>query len=280
MENEFKPVCSSSKVSATSVNTNESFEVKPPTSPFINSNQVEKIHPCFFQGLIVRVNIANEQLSSLISNSLSKLGSKVITNTSQNPDAVIIDNSQDQSYDSIEKKLTQFIRYARGTKVPKIIPLSKIPWVLSSSPFQHLFKLDLDVVGKSIQRKENININAKTGKSKDNIVISDANHKYKPVFGRFKELSLDFKPVPKNYLYSPFTPVPDDPDELQEMIEKPRRANHQTNSNPNEPGYCAICNKNYINGSEHRSSIMHIDKVVNSNIFSMFDIMISQINKL
>ncbi|OHT07672.1 hypothetical protein TRFO_24091 [Tritrichomonas foetus] len=265
----------------------ELSEIRTPTSPKPSSlcnstksnSKIMPIHPFFFKDLNVKVFVQNNVAGALISKNLQILGAKIISSPSQIPDVIIVDQCPEVLKGNDYEKKTARYGYSRMTKIPKIISCSQIPWIFGNTvqTFNEFGNIiNFHQIQPKVAPKNSVS-------DSNNIIISDAHHKFRPIQGHFRVSNLDLKAVPKHYLFSPYTPVPENPQEFIELTEKHRKMAQRRpfdDPNPWAPGYCEICNKNFTDAGEHRRSQMHREKVQQPDLFVALDAMIKEINFL
>lgn len=249
------------------------------------SNLIAPIHPFFFHDLNVKIAISNPELKSKVQTILQRLGSKIIQSSSQIPDAIIIEETPSDARlktQQMEKRIShRYTGYSRVTKMPKLISYEQLPG-LSFDSTPPVTSNDNPQVEVSLTPSMH---------NKEFIEILDLHGKYRPISGYVKQTQLDFTETPKCYFFSPFTKVPDDPEEYVEQVNQERKKKmekiNQLNENEiniinekSKKGYCAICNKNFVNAAEHRCSHSHVSNSNSPVIFQTLDNLSKTINFL
>jgi hypothetical protein len=198
---------------------------------------VTLFHPRVFRGLSVRLLIKKHD-AGLAAERLELIGAKVLRRPSQQIADVIVTD--------------QPTAHAKSN----IVSVQQVPWVFWTETR----------LGAVLDRA-----------SPNEIVVADANRKYRPVHQTMTDIPrLHLGAVPRGYGVSPFYPIVD----RQREQPAPPKEPLDFAASPPDKAHCEICLINFADAAEHRRSKEHQRRIAAPNYFSEIDAVILQVAQL
>lgn len=266
------------QVSFGTYQNNETYNISPPQSPILEDDHLIKksalkqptiednswnspiLHPQFFSGLNVVVSIENTRKKGLVESMLTVTGAQIVQEYQKEPEVIITGTLKKD-----DNKFTAILDLVKGKQQnkPKIVLPQQIPWALVKT--QKLSDVDSISCPK--------------------IVLADLKNYSRPNFMIVKEYpKICFFATPsKDYILSPFVKMSSNYN--PKLLFLSNCVNNRTNKcplydGPPNNGYCEICGVFFQNAKEHRSSPLHISKIMAPNTFAMLDALSKKFNLL
>ncbi|KAH0790634.1 hypothetical protein GPJ56_005489 [Histomonas meleagridis] len=205
-----------------------------------------------FKDSSVYVSIEDEEEKQTVRDSLTKAGAKIVDNVPDFADYIISTKRmpirQSPARNSVGTRNLKSI-FQRIPQQRNIL-LEQIPWATTKS-----ITTDLAIPINLTDDEES----SSDDSSNLQIVVADTKGRLRPIHSAFKQLpKLHLGPVPQDYTFSPFDPIPENPTQfIQECKKAATEQPRVIKFGPPDHNYCYICKKHFDNASQHHASQMH-----------------------
>jgi len=215
------------------------------------------LHPSTFCGLSVVVSLAQQGEQIAIEKALRQIGANILQEFQPLVDAIITDRKVKQNPPTVSRSRGSKMTESIVTKMssPRIINPSQIPWIFD--------KVEPAKEAASSPQEEVV----------PSVVVTDLKSISRPLYKPISRMpQMHFAPVPKGYLFSPFSAPPQDPTQFMQKYESYKDSQNQDKlDGPADNGFCELCGCSFHIAKSHRESSEHIRKASKKSLWNDFD---------